>query len=187
MTDLRVENAQYYLAPADGSDVETNGDGIEDGLMHASPDSIAIYTGTQMGTIDLDVRVLAGSPGEPEDPDRHWDVIVERSFSTASGARRIWAVESPREDFPTIPAGGTFRLRAHARGRDSARFGEPGEEHLLLIWPAPMEPGETYNMDHTGQQWLNPDVDFEAMNAPPGMPQYPFRRLQRAPSPEPPP
>lgn len=158
MSQLSVSYSQYYLTSEDvhGSDADENDDGTVDGLTMASPEAIEIFTGTQHGEIDLDVRMLTGAP---ELERKSWDVVVERSFSTHSGPRQIWDWNNEvHEEFPTVPAGGTFRLRAHARGRDAARFGDGAkEQHLLLIWPAPMSYGETFNMDETGQLWLNPD------------------------------
>jgi hypothetical protein len=146
---IDVEYAQYYLTPVDihGSDADEYGD--DDGLVMASDDAIWVECGTRRGQIDLEVRLLNEAPFQV---DWNWEAIVERSFSTASGARTIstWGGDWLENVFPVIPAGGDYRLRVHVRGREQAEETNRGEQHLLLIWPAAPMPNEMLRMDKVG-------------------------------------
>ncbi len=62
-------------------------------------------------------------------------------------------------DLPVLtPAGpGSYRVRVHARGRDTAPDGvaeEPLEDYLLTVWPAPPRSDTVYKQtDEYGATW----------------------------------
>lgn len=178
---IDIQYAQYYLTPESvhGSEADEYGD--DDGLVMASDDAIWVECGTQYGQLDLEVRLLQEAPFQI---DWSWEAIVERSFSTASGPRTITTWENDWLDnvFPTIPGGGTYRLRVHARGRAEAENTDQGEQHLLLIWPAPMAPNQMIKMDAIGvtEEQNVPHVDWETLGLPSmTRPVHPVRPPQR--------
>ncbi|MEU6413807.1 hypothetical protein [Microbispora sp. NPDC046933] len=69
---------------------------------------------------------------------------MEVTYDSPEGEALLidWA-RSVIDDSPSLtPHGpGSYRLRVHARGRDmewrELAPSEPGEEHLIQIWPAP--------------------------------------------------
>ncbi|MFC9078739.1 hypothetical protein ACFTY7_17360 [Streptomyces sp. NPDC057062] len=70
-----------------------------------------------------------------------WDEIVDHTVETTTGALRVTSVmsDTPRLPLLTPQGPGTYRVRVHARGRDTAPDGdahEPVEDYLLIVWPA---------------------------------------------------
>ena len=107
-----------------------------------------IYTGIDRGPVRVTVDIRDAAPS---DVDREpWDDIVEASLTAPHGQLRIQPLEyvpqaDPSFSVPLLSfAGpGTYRLRAHTRGRDTAYDTvqtEPCEDYLLTIWPAPPQP-----------------------------------------------
>lgn len=78
-----------------------------------------------------------------------WDEIIDHSVETATGALRVTSVMTDAPDLPLLtPQGpGTYRVRVHARGRDSTPDGvadDPVEDYLLIVWPAESQPDEIH-------------------------------------------
>ncbi|AWS44092.1 hypothetical protein DKM19_24825 [Streptosporangium sp. 'caverna'] len=73
-----------------------------------------------------------------------WEAVVEVTYDSPAGeALLIDWTRTAVDDSPILTAHGpgSYRLRIHARGRDMRWEDlvpeESGEEHLILIWPAP--------------------------------------------------
>ena len=123
-----------------------------------------IYTGIAMGPVHVAIEVRTRLPSEV---DGSWEDIAEVSLEVAPPAQhpdgQAFLLQLAREkgndpeprgfrvavvgggtpeEFPVLnPAGGSCRLRVHARGRgmnyDCVDW-EPHEEYLLVAWPAPV-------------------------------------------------
>ncbi|MFF4652606.1 hypothetical protein [Streptomyces sp. NPDC001380] len=105
-----------------------------------------VMTGTGTGLVRLTLDVADRDPGPP-DLDA-WDEVVEVSLDVPGGVPGVsTGVEDDESHLlPDLPTGaGPLRLRVHARGRDRGQEelvvdGEPVEEHLIQVWPAPAAP-----------------------------------------------
>lgn len=102
---------------------------------------IAVFTGTGNGQVPVSVQLYDAPPPVAYDA---WDEIVEVSYYTARGDARICSWQ--REPAPGIPTvsrygPGTYRVRAHAKGRDTSRdaLRVLADEFCFAIWPAPGE------------------------------------------------
>ena len=79
-----------------------------------------------------------------------WDEVVEVSLDMPHGDARLAVLMADVPDtFPTLsPCGpGSYRLRVHARGRDTSIDGtasEPFEDYLIVAWPSPQAPQTIY-------------------------------------------
>lgn len=116
-------------------------------LSAISPTSAVVRTGVASGVVRLTCVALDEAPAEV-DPD--WEDICEVSLHTtdmpllATG----WEVGADVEKADRLDGhgSGTYRLRVHARGRDTDVDGavfEPVEDYLILGWPAPHEAPQT--------------------------------------------
>jgi hypothetical protein len=141
---LRVEDGQYWIADDDpGATFALPDPGGSNGLVGVVPGLAVVVTGTQFG--DLGVSVQLGDR-EPELDISGWDEVVEVSFACGQAGHGLGITSGgmgPDELQALTPAGaGTYRIRAHVRGRDAGADadvveGKPIEVHLLQIWPAP--------------------------------------------------
>jgi hypothetical protein len=110
----------------------------------AGAGTVKIWTGIATGPVTVSLRALTTGP--PPDETADWDDVVEVSLAAPSGAVRTMALmaDPPAELGPLTTAGpGSYRLRVHVRGRDTApdeSVSTPVEEYLLVAWPAPDEP-----------------------------------------------
>ncbi|MFP8886804.1 hypothetical protein [Streptomyces mangrovi] len=162
-TAVHVSHQQFYLLDAGLGDT---GFGAEEtdysnGLIVVMPRGAKIHTGIYAGNVRVQARPLPGPP-EQLDPGP-WEEIVEASVYSATG--RL-AVEIPFPDtypdtylqLPELAEAGPgwYRLRAYARGRDTALKDvreDPVEDYLLLCWPAEQAPTRMIRTtDHCGQQ-----------------------------------
>ncbi|MCP3821896.1 hypothetical protein NLX86_28530 [Streptomyces sp. A3M-1-3] len=137
--------AEYHLFrisdPA-GPVVADDVDGTDNGLVMATDGSIEIMTGIHTGEVDLTV---ARCEHEPEPAAGNWEEIAEISLHSPSGKVIVHALMGDEADVPTLAASGAgdYRLRVHARGRDTAvdvAVEEIVEWYLIQCWPAPAGP-----------------------------------------------
>ncbi|MFJ6122861.1 hypothetical protein [Streptomyces sp. NPDC092129] len=117
------------------------------GLVFSQPGMALICTGISMGWVNVQVRVCRRPPTRVD--TGAWDEIVDHSVETTTGALYVTSVMSDPPQLPLLtPQGpGTYRLRVHARGRDTAPDGvahEPVEDYLLIVWPAASQPDEIH-------------------------------------------
>ncbi|MFI7149068.1 hypothetical protein ACIBO2_29490 [Nonomuraea sp. NPDC050022] len=103
--------------------------------MADEPDGATILTGISIGAVDVTVQLAEGPP--PRDLDS-WEEIVEVSIESTSGSLIVCGLDG---DLPKLPnlawqGEGFYRLRVHARGRDTMPDGSAGAtpvEHYLII------------------------------------------------------
>ncbi|REF00296.1 hypothetical protein [Thermomonospora umbrina] len=143
---VSVSYFQYLLHTQDADLTESPYAG-GNGLIWVDPagEAAIIMTGTDTGPVTLTIDVT----DQPPDADLDtWDDVVEASVTLTGDGIVIYApadMEGGHE--VELPASAeetrTYRLRAHARGRDQGRAQQftdiassPPEEHLILLWPA---------------------------------------------------
>ncbi|MEJ3742825.1 hypothetical protein WEI85_06015 [Actinomycetes bacterium KLBMP 9797] len=106
-----------------------------------------VYAGIYSGQVRVTIEVLPQRPDQIDvDP---WDDIVEVTVSADPGELAVHSLEyGPGEAPPALPVltpdgPGTYRIRAHVRGRDRRyddmldEGDEPTEDYLFSIWSAP--------------------------------------------------
>lgn len=130
----------HYEIPIETADWST-------GLVVAMSSGAMIYTGIDRGYVNVTIDVAATAPDAIDSGP--WDDIVEASVVAPHGHLCVECLEysasGTAPDLPLLsPQGpGSYRLRAHARGRDlhyDAVQNEPSEDYLLTIWPAQPAP-----------------------------------------------
>jgi hypothetical protein len=115
------------------------------GLITALPGIAVIFTGASSGYVHVSVEIH--HTPVPADPHEfaQWDEAVEQSMVSPGGDLHVAALSADPPDLPVLtPAGsGEYRIRIHARGRDTAPDAvafDPVEEYHLLVWPQPVGP-----------------------------------------------
>jgi hypothetical protein len=133
---IYVNSYRYYLVG--GPDYDMSIDGSNGFVAAIGENGIKVMCGTDMGPVRLLLRAITG--GARTEPG--WDVVAEVDIVASEGWIRVLSSEvEMRPDLGNLAGSGpgTYRVRVHARGRDTAsRRGfveEPIEEHLLEAWP----------------------------------------------------
>lgn len=153
------------------------------GLVFSQPGMVVICTGISTGWVHVRVRLCPRPPTRVE--AGAWEEIVEHSVETTTGALRVTSVmsDTPRLPLLTPQGPGTYRVRVHARGRDTAPDGdthEPVEDYLLIVWPAGPQPDEIHqHRDRYGAE-LRAGPGRPAPPPPAGDAQDDIRRRRRA-------
>ncbi|SNX88534.1 hypothetical protein SAMN06272735_8987 [Streptomyces sp. TLI_55] len=134
-----VEHHQFDISDEDGP----AGDGLDrghNGLVRVTDGAITVMTGIHTGDVDVTVTLHHTEPA----PDRGgWQEIVEISADSASGELMVRGImDDLDEELPALSFNGpgSYRLRIHARGRDTAIDQAPDEVtewYLIQAWPAP--------------------------------------------------
>lgn len=156
-----VTYAQFYLLdanpqratqPLPGAPGESSA-----GILRTVRGGAFLATGLHSGVVDLTVGVSAYKPAARLD---NYDDVVEASitFDTDLVYLVAWSASSS-VTLPPLPAGrGSYRLRYHARGMDSAhdRTSDiPLDFFLLQIWPEPLsEPSPLKITSAKARNWL---------------------------------
>lgn len=110
------------------------------GLVRVTDGAITVMTGIHTG--DVDVTVTLHNTGPAPDPC-DWQETVEISAHSASGELMVRGImDDMDEELPALSFNGpgSYRLRIHARGRDTAIDQAPDEVtewYLIQAWPAP--------------------------------------------------
>ncbi|GAA4100992.1 hypothetical protein [Actinomadura miaoliensis] len=137
---LSVDNGCYHLTdPATAQPLlyHTGANGLVGVL---GDGAACVCTGTLTGYVRVTVLAAQEPPAAP-DPAA-WDDIVEVSFTSPSG--RFGPACPEAALLPNLASAGvgTYRLRVHVRGRDTAARAETAnnaddvtEEHLIISWP----------------------------------------------------
>lgn len=118
------------------------------GLVGANSNGAVVLTGINTGYVNVTVELLDTAPGSVDLDD--WDEVVEVSVDSEDGELIAHGMaEDPPPEFPELAhAGpGLYRLRVHARGRDTAAHSyaeEPVEDYKIRVWPAPEAPETVY-------------------------------------------
>jgi hypothetical protein len=114
------------------------------GLVGAELGRAVVLVGISVGPVNVTVELFE-EPAESVDLT-DWDDIVDISLRSRNGHLVARGIESnPPQELPELShAGpGTYRLRVHARGRDTAvdlATFDPVEDYKVSIWPAPVAP-----------------------------------------------
>lgn len=136
VTTVRVEEHQYHVGTADPLTEAPEPDQSRNGLLVPGDGVITVWTGTDMGPVNVEALFLDGVPAEVED---QWSEVVEADLVCGGGVSVMsFGYARPKIDITEI--GGRFRIRVHARGRDLANgagyvLREPLESHLVMLWP----------------------------------------------------
>ncbi|WP_221354427.1 hypothetical protein [Streptomyces beigongshangae] len=134
-----VQYHQFDISDEDGPAGPGLGRG-HNGLAQVADGTITVMTGIHTGDVDVTVTLHHAQPPPGSDP---WQEIVEISAHSASGDLMVRGImDDLDEDLPVLSFNGPgdYRLRIHARGRDSAVDLTPGrvtEWYLIQAWPAP--------------------------------------------------
>ncbi|UUU23548.1 hypothetical protein [Streptomyces sp. DSM 40750] len=115
-----------------------NLDASHNGLVSAIDGAIEVSTGIHTGNVQVTVELHAVKP----EPAADWEEIAEISWQSPSGEVLVAPLMDDPVDLPSLASQGSgpYRLRVHARGRDTAVdaavVDEVVESYLLQSWPA---------------------------------------------------
>ncbi|MFF8953515.1 hypothetical protein ACF09I_32630 [Streptomyces sp. NPDC014940] len=110
------------------------------GLIEVQDGIATVHTGIHTGDVDVTITQHAEAPAPG---DAEWDEIVEVSLHSVSGELMVRGLmDDLDEELPVLSfdGPGDYRLRIHARGRDTAIDLAPDEiteYYLIQVWPAP--------------------------------------------------
>ncbi|TVZ90495.1 hypothetical protein [Streptomyces sp. BK340] len=113
------------------------------GLIEIQDGIATVHTGIHTGDVDVTVTLHTNAP---QAGDAEWDEIVEVSLHSVSGDLVVRGLmDDLDEELPVLSFNGPgdYRLRIHARGRDTAIDLAPDnvtEWYLIQVWPAPPQP-----------------------------------------------
>jgi hypothetical protein len=106
----------------------------------------AVLSGVASGPVLVECQALTAAPAEDTDG---WEDVAEASLEVTSNLFTLevsgWDDE-PRPERLDVCGPGVYRVRVHARGRDTANdvaVSEPVESFLVQAWPAPYEEPRT--------------------------------------------
>ncbi|MFH0180901.1 hypothetical protein ACIA6D_41700 [Streptomyces cacaoi] len=137
-----VQYHQFNISDEDGPtgpDLEPE----HNGLVQVTDGVTTVLTGIHTGNVDVTVTRHASEPA-PHDGD--WHECVEISAYSPSGNLMVRGLmDDLDEELPVLSfdGPGDYRLRIHARGRDTAVDLAPEEVtewYLIQAWPAPAGP-----------------------------------------------
>ena len=123
------------------------------GLVGTNASGAVVLTGIHTGNVSVTVELLDIEPGSVD--LNEWDEIVEVSVDSEEGELIAHGImDDPPQELPELAhAGpGTYRLRVHARGRDTAvdaTRSDPVEDYKLAVWPAPDATETVYKQSDT--------------------------------------
>ncbi|KAB1143435.1 hypothetical protein F7R91_24945 [Streptomyces luteolifulvus] len=153
---VRVDYHHYLVYDPEAPVTEDELDVSHNGLIALSDGQVEIQTGIHSGNAQVTVAAHRTTPDADPGP---WQEIVEVSVHTPSGELLIGALmDDMEEELPSLAASGPgdYRLRVHARGRDTAvdlTTREITEHYLIQGWPvAPTPPLTLSTGDRDGAQ-----------------------------------
>ncbi|MBB5957425.1 hypothetical protein FHS29_004020 [Saccharothrix tamanrassetensis] len=153
---LRLSYHQFELVDRgmDGTSPPTLDAAHANGLVAAQRGAAVVLASIHTGYVDLSVDLHDHAP-EPDTAP--WDDVVEISLDAPHGeVRAAGLMSNPPQGLPVLThAGpGTYRVRVHVRGRDTAVdqvATDPVEFYRLSLWPAPAAPTVIHKQtDHYG-------------------------------------
>jgi hypothetical protein len=144
----QVHVSDHAFGILDHGDIPIETADWSSGLIVLMSSGAFIYTGIDRGYVNVTVTVQPDPIAEVDlaPNGQPWDDIVESSLTAPLGDLRVESYENgPVPELPLLsPNGpGSYRLRAHVRGRDTdydAVRNDPVEDYLLVIWPAAAQP-----------------------------------------------
>jgi hypothetical protein len=134
-----VEYHQFDISDEDGA-TGPDLDRAHNGLVRTADGVTIVNTGIHTGEADVTVSLHEREPA-PDEGD--WQDVVEISTHSASGELMVRDMMADlEEELPVLSFNGPgdYRLRVHARGRDTAIDLAPDEVtewYLIQAWPAP--------------------------------------------------
>ncbi|MDJ1134516.1 hypothetical protein [Streptomyces iconiensis] len=154
---VSVEYRSFLLAEP-GTSGRSAPEHYANGLVFTTtPGETVILTGIASGDVTVNLEIRRQPPDTVDlDP---WDEVVDHSLVAPIGEVRVLCVDDVPPDFPVLSqqGPGSYRVRVHARGRDTAPDGvtfEPVEEYHLTVWPAPAAPDHVHKQtDSVGASW----------------------------------
>ncbi|SOD91544.1 hypothetical protein [Streptomyces sp. Ag109_G2-15] len=138
---MPVHYHQFHISDEDGS-AGPDLPGGHNGLVHVQDGIATVLTGIHTGDVDVTVTFHTHAP-QPEHIG--WDEIVELSLHAVSAELMVRGLMADLdEELPVLSFNGPgdYRLRIHARGRDTAIDLAPDEItewYLIQVWPAPAQ------------------------------------------------
>lgn len=135
---VRVDHHMFYLLDEGAASQPPSPPA--NGLVGSEPGIAIIFTGASSGhvTVTIEARLAA-----PEGVDlAGWDEVIDHSFHATGGHLRVTVFEGGQPGMPplTVAGPGVYRIRVHARGRDTAPDAvafTPIENYLIVAWPEP--------------------------------------------------
>ncbi|MFI2429803.1 hypothetical protein ACH5A7_38030 [Streptomyces sp. NPDC018955] len=137
-----VQYHQFDISDEDGP-AGPDLDRSHNGLVRVADGAITVMTGIHTGDVDVTVTL---HDTRPEPDTNGWQEIVEVSAHSASGDLMVRGImDDLDEELPVLSFNGPgdYRLRVHARGRDTAVDLAPDEVtewYLIQAWSAPAQP-----------------------------------------------
>lgn len=155
--ELYVDYGHFVITDWNGPGGITPSLAASNGLVGANYGGAVVLTGINSGWVNVTVELLDAAPDSVDLDD--WDEVVEVSVDSEDGELIVHGLaEDPPPEFPELAhAGpGLYRLRVHARGRDTLAHGnseEPVEDYKISVWPAPEAAETVYKQsDDYGQE-----------------------------------
>ncbi|NLU82690.1 hypothetical protein [Rhodococcus sp. HNM0569] len=125
--------ADHHQFPFGVLDVDFTEPAAHGTLLDTGDEFVAFYTGISYGPATITVDLVESPPTVVD--TESWDVVEETRIH-ATSPLFVTATDGTAADLPPVPAG-DYRLRAHARGRDSHwanEVTEPVETYLITLW-----------------------------------------------------
>jgi hypothetical protein len=144
---VNVHVADHSFGLFDQHEIPVHTADWSNGLIVTMSSGAMIYTGIDRGHVRVTTDVRSTAPDAIDTGP--WDDIIEASLIAPHGQLGVECLEyRPEQGAPNLPllssrGPGSYRLRAHVRGRDlhyDAVQNEPTEDYLLQIWPAEPSP-----------------------------------------------
>lgn len=141
MGSVPVQYHQFDISDEDGP-TGTDLARAHNGLLRVVDGVIVVMTGIHTGDVDVTVTL---HQAEPAPDGGGWQDIVEISAHSASGKLMVRGMmDDLDEELPVLSFNGPgdYRLRVHARGRDTAIDLAPAEVtewYLIQAWAAPAQ------------------------------------------------
>lgn len=110
-------------------------------LISPTGEAVIVHTGIAIGNVAVHIEIHDHEPPLDDTDCADWEEVAEAGTRVEKGALMVRCLMDEPPDLPVLtPAGpGTYRVRAHARGRDTAydlAVSQSQEVYLFQIWPA---------------------------------------------------
>ncbi|WP_036509335.1 hypothetical protein [Nocardia aobensis] len=160
-----VSDHQFLLT---GSDTDTSDVTAEGTLDWTGPGFLTVLTGIAHGPATLTIETTTGEPDSAE-----WETVEEAVIDTATELLVAGIDGRVAGEFTPISPG-RYRIRVHARGRDTDFDGtstEPVEQYLVQLTTTTETPGSVVGIRKTDNAYTPaaktlPEVDYEHFYAP---------------------
>ncbi|MEU1525352.1 hypothetical protein ABZ413_24455 [Nocardia rhamnosiphila] len=127
---VQVDHQQFLLTAADTDTTDITAEGI---LIWTGPGFVSVLTGIAYGPVTLTVDTTTISSVSDS-----WEAVEETVIESGAELRVMTLDGEIAPAFGALPAG-RYRVRVHARGRDThtgLEVSEPAETYLLTVTPS---------------------------------------------------